>query len=269
MSSASNTSTAADSRTAFLTSGYEGFERDSGLTTQSAQDAQLIDAMVAHVRAPLGDLVADDCAPKRSSDNLLARHLEFFDPDQSGTISSTENYKGWRALGLSRFQSATQTLGSAVVFNGGLRAIRSAHLVAAIRALYCALASDSVPAIPTLELSVQAAMENRPKNPSGIYDADGHLNEARFRAFITAFLGYSRSVREEGQPADSMTPEQFLDFLGTEAVKDLARTQFRSMLSVMESCGGDGYVRPIHLASMYSGAFMYNAAAVLAAKRDP
>ena len=38
------------------------------------------------------------------------------------------------------------------------------------------------------------------------------------------------------------------------------------MLFVMHKCGGDGYVRPIHLAAIYSGALMYNAKAVLEAK---
>lgn len=264
----SPTPSAYASPTAYLTGAYEGFDRDPSLTTQSARDEQLIDAMIAHVRAPLDDLVVAGYAPKHASDNLLVRHLEFFDRDQSGSIRSTENYNGWRAVGLSPFRSATQTVGSAVVFNGGLRALRPTHLTAAVKALYSALASDSMPAIPALELSVQAAMAHRPTNPSGVYDAAGHLNEPRFRAFIASFLAYARGVRAEGQPTDSMAPEQFLVFLGTEAVRDLARTQFKSMLSVLENCGGDGYVRPIHLASMYSGAFMYNAQAVLAAQRD-
>lgn len=252
--------------TAYLTDSHEGFDRDPALTIQSARDEQLIDAMVAHVRAPLDDLVADGYAPEHVSDNLLVRHLEFFDRDHNGSISSTENYNGWRAIGLSPFRSAIQTVGSAVVFNGGLRALRPAHFAAALRALYFALSSDSMPAIQELELSIQAAMKHRPANPSGVYDAEGHLNEPRFRGFIAAFLAYARNLREEGQPVDSMTPNQFLRFLGTEAVRDLARTQFRSMLSVLEDCGGDGHVRPIHLASMYSGAFMYNAEAVLAAR---
>lgn len=263
MASASTATKAVPSPTAYLTHGAEGFERNPALTTRTSRDKELLDAMVEHVRSPLSELVVDGYGPKQPSNNLLIRHLEFFDRDQNGLISARENYEGWRAVGLSPLKSAIQTVGSAVIFGGGLATIRPAHLGAAVRAVYAAIAHDSMPALPTLDLSIEATMSNRPRHPSGVLNREGQLDEARFRELITSFLNYSRRVRSDDQPPDTMTKKQFFAFLGTEAVKGLGKKQFKTMVEVMENCGGDGLVRPIHLAAIYSGALMYNAQAVL------
>jgi Caleosin related protein len=46
----------------------------------------------------------------------LELHLDFFDADGDGTITLTENYRGWRALGFARFKAALKALFAAVFF---------------------------------------------------------------------------------------------------------------------------------------------------------
>jgi hypothetical protein len=46
----------------------------------------------------------------------LELHLDFFDADGDGTITLAENYRGWRALGFSRFRAVLKALFAALVF---------------------------------------------------------------------------------------------------------------------------------------------------------
>jgi caleosin-related protein len=51
--------------------------------------------------------------PERTA---LELHLDFFDLDGDGTISLTENYRGWRALGFSRVAAVLKALLAALFF---------------------------------------------------------------------------------------------------------------------------------------------------------
>src|SRR5262245_38181589 len=51
--------------------------------------------------------------PERTA---LELHLDFFDADGDGWITLMENYRGWRALGLSRFAAALKALFAALFF---------------------------------------------------------------------------------------------------------------------------------------------------------
>jgi Caleosin related protein len=87
--------------------------------------------------------------PERTA---LELHLDFFDLDGDGTITLAENYRGWRALGFSRFAAALKAFFAALFF--GFR----------------------------IDIDLIAR-----RRSSGIFRKDGGIDQDRLAAFIAEF----------------------------------------------------------------------------------
>jgi hypothetical protein len=87
--------------------------------------------------------------PERTA---LELHLDFFDLDGEGTITLAENYRGWRALGFSRFAAALKAFFAALFF--GFR----------------------------IDIDLIAR-----RRSSGIFRKDGGIDQDRLAAFIAEF----------------------------------------------------------------------------------
>lgn len=205
-------------------------------------DGEVIDATLAHILAPLSESVAAGHVPENPSVNLLERHFQFFDPNRDGHISLGEGYEGWRSLGFSAgWDAPTKAALTAAVFGTGWNYF-------------------------TLNIDIGAAMaERRPRSSSGVLDAEGNLDQARFRGVMQAFLNYSREhgSQEPGQLGE-LPRDKFRDFLREIGVRGIPTQQFKSMLDVLENAGYEGPIRPMHLAMVYSNALLYNARAAIA-----
>jgi len=85
----------------------------------------------------------------------LRLHLDFFDSDLDGRITLTENYRGWRGLGFSRFAAALKALFSALLFGG-----------------------------PTIQID---RIRSQRYASSGIFDRNGAIDEARLAPYLHEF----------------------------------------------------------------------------------
>ena len=102
--------------------------------------------------------------PERTA---LELHLDFFDLDGDGKITLKENYRGWRALGFSRFKAALKALFAALFFGFRIDIDRIA---------------------------------NRRYASSGIFRKDGGIDEARLAPYLAEFddaggeLGFAQAL---------------------------------------------------------------------------
>lgn len=221
----------------------EGETYPRGLAPSS--EPEVIDATVAHIYAPLAESVALGYAPENPSPNLLERHFEFFDPNRDGNISFPEGVQRWGSLGFSRLPAEWKAGTTAAVFS------RTGWNVF------------------ILQIDISAAMaELRPEGSTGVFDAEGYLDEARFRGVMQDFLNYSRrhGSREPGHLGE-LSQDQFRGFLEEIGVRGIPTRQFESMLDILNNAGYDGPIRPMHLAMNYSGALLYNVEAAVAQRR--
>jgi hypothetical protein len=85
----------------------------------------------------------------------LELHLDFFDEDGDGRITLPENYRGWRALGFSRFAAGAKALFSALVFGG-------------------------------YAIDIER-IANRRYAASGVFRRDGGIDEARLAPYLAEF----------------------------------------------------------------------------------
>lgn len=92
----------------------------------------------------------------------LQRHAEFFDRNQDGRITVTETYQGLRALGVGVARSAL----FATLINAGLGLTTGA------------------PWHRPLEIQVNRIQAGKHGSDTGVYDADGRLDMAKFDAIF-------------------------------------------------------------------------------------
>lgn len=156
---------------------------------------------------------------------LLQEHLSFFDPQGTGSISFLDNYCGWRALGFGPLKSMAQTIGSAAVFgwrDGGT-------------------------------IVIEKIASYRPHGSTGLYDAEGFLDEEKWHQFLSAF----GDVADDGV----LTHEQARQVLASQTqLGKISARQFESLYYVASQMNGSETVTLEQIGWLYDGSLLWRAA---------
>ena len=159
-----------------------------------------------------------------ASRTLLQEHLSFFDPQGTGSISFVDNYCGWRALGFGPLQSMVSTIGSSAVFGwreGGT-------------------------------IVIDKIATNRPQGATGLYDAEGFLDEDKWQQFLGAFS----EVAEDGV----LTHDQARQVLASQTqLGKIPARQFESLYFVAGQMNGAPTVSLEQIGWLYDGSLMWRA----------
>jgi Caleosin related protein len=161
--------------------------------------------------------------------SLLLEHLAFFDRSNSGRVSLRHNYDSWRALGFSVIRACTLTLGSAVVFGGGLH--------------------------NGFSIDLGGIHARRPKGSTGIYDEDGNLDEARLSE-LCRVLG---AAAVEGVVSHDRARATLSEWVTLGSVP---RRQFESFFALAEKMNGSRTITLNQVRWLYDGSLFWRASSM-------
>ncbi len=155
----------------------------------------------------------------------LAEHVAFFDRRHRGRISPGDGYRGWRALRFGVVGALVQAAASALVFgwrHGGTIVIADLG-------------------------------RSRPSSPTGIYDRDGQIDQARWAQFRKAFERAAVDGRLSERQARSVIAAEVT--LGR-----IPRRQFESLYRVCWTMNGGKTITIDQIRWLYDGSLLYRAA---------
>jgi hypothetical protein len=130
--------------------------------------------------------------PVTASRSDLAGHIDFFDRDNDGWIGFAEGWDAWQALGYTRDEAYGKQRGVVLAFfllprlKSPIKLIASFGQVARVIRLLRRPTGDAHAAehFPSIEVDRIA----RPSGSTGVYGADGNLDEAKYATFVEPFV---------------------------------------------------------------------------------
>jgi hypothetical protein len=161
-------------------------------------------------------------AAKRSE---LAQHLDFFDANGDGKLSPIEIFRGFRRVGVGRLAALIKAVASAVIF-GGFR--------------------------NRLQVDIDAIGARRRGSSTGIYDADGNLDEARLAELRAEF--HNRG--------GALTARDLKIVLEQRRIGPVSKRQFGSLAAACFSINGARTITSQQLADLYRGSPLWQVASL-------
>jgi len=160
----------------------------------------------------------------------LERHLDFFDCDSfDGRITLRENWRGWRRLGYGYLKSIIGTLGAAMIF-GRIR--------------------------DGFAIDIARIKEKRRGQSTGLYDANGQVNEALLQQYLAAFRQKARyGVITQDDAAAIIESRADLGMV--------SKRQFKSLFGLCTRLNRNQKVITEHqFAALFDGSLLYLAASI-------
>ena len=163
----------------------------------------------------------------------VQEHLSFFDPQGSGWISWSDNYRGWRDLGFGVPKALFQTLGAAAIFGwpGGGR------------------------------IEIGRLGRVRPSGSSGIYDAEGRVNQPLLEELLAALEAEAIRGTISRKTAWRCISRRFT--LGR-----IPGRQFQSLFLVCSRVNGSDTVTLDQVRWLYDGSLLWKVAQSLGTRAD-
>jgi peroxygenase len=155
----------------------------------------------------------------------LAQHLDFFDVDRDGKISVSETFRGFRSVGVGLLASFVKALAVAVLF-GKLR--------------------------DGFAVDIDAIGATRYPSPTGIYDRNGHLDEAKLAEFLAEF------ARRGG----ALSNDELMTHLEKKGIGTVSKRQFQSLVSVCTVINGTQTVTAQQFRALFDGTLLWQAASL-------
>jgi Caleosin related protein len=126
----------------------------------------------------------------------LAGHMDFFDRDNDGWIGFTEGWESWQALGYDKGEAYGKQRGVVLAFflllrlKSPIKLIANFTQVVRVIRLLRRPTGDAHAAehFPSIEVDRIA----RPSGSTGVYGADGNIDEAKYATFIEPFVAAAR-----------------------------------------------------------------------------
>jgi hypothetical protein len=130
--------------------------------------------------------------PVTASRSDLAGHIDFFDRDNDGWIGFAEGWDAWQALGYTVDEAYGKQRGVVLAFfllprlKSPIKLIASLGQVVRVIRLLRRPTGDARAAerFPSIEVDRIA----RPSGSTGVYGADGNLDEAKYATFVAPFV---------------------------------------------------------------------------------
>jgi patatin-like phospholipase/caleosin-related protein len=176
------------------------------------------------------DQLENDPAGIPAVRTALERHLDFFDAESfDGRITLGENWRGWRRLGYGYLRSLIGTLGAAIIF-GRIR--------------------------DRLAIDIARIKDKRPQKSSGLYDVNGHVNDALLTEYLTAF--------REHASHGVITQAEAMAILGRKAdLGSVSKRQFKSLFGLCTLLNrNEKVITERQFAGLFDGSLLYLAASI-------
>jgi hypothetical protein len=156
-------------------------------------------------------------------------HLDFFDrKDCDGMIGLGENFRGWRDLGYGVVKSLVLTIGAAVVFGR---------------------AADG------FGIDIERIGEKRPSGTTGIYGADGNVDQTRLAEFASVF--------DRASPRGVLTHDQLKEALAAKAtLGTVPKRQFESLCLLTERINHSKTVTKQQFLGLYDNSLFWRVASL-------
>jgi hypothetical protein len=160
----------------------------------------------------------------------LERHLDFFDSETSdGRITIGENWRGWRRLGYGYLRSLIGTLGAAMAFG------RIRHRFA---------------------IDIARINEKRKERRTGLYDANGQVNEGLLAQYLEEFDGKSSN--------GTITHEEALEIIERRGNPGwVSKRQFKSLFGLCARLNrNQKLITKDQFKRLFDGSLLYLAASI-------
>jgi hypothetical protein len=130
--------------------------------------------------------------PVTASRSDLAGHIDFFDRDNDGWIGFAEGWEAWQALGYTKDEAYGKQRGVVLAFfllprlKSPIKLIANFGQVVRVIRLLRRPTGDAHAAahFPSIEVDRIA----RPSGSTGVFGADGNLDEAKYATFVAPFV---------------------------------------------------------------------------------